>query len=262
MQRYHSNSEGHLKRLVLLMVIVTILCTTVLPNQPYAGEKQVVDMSGVQIPGLTGQELKPGYGIPFQPTVTPDFQDQAIQKREQEKYQEENAPDLADLVSLAIKDTWIVPILYRWHSRNTLSQGFHVDSSFFVNDEMLDSLPTQYNLDNREYLKESKSREEFTVRQTWVDEDLERKQAAKAYGAKNIFIKSLVIVLDPPKLAFILLVLLLTYKRAMQIPGALTKTVKVAAVYSALFGMRGARALKGATNNFLNEVKEADKKNR
>lgn len=34
-------------------------------------------MSEVNIPDLTGKELKPGYGIPYQPTKHKDFQEQA-----------------------------------------------------------------------------------------------------------------------------------------------------------------------------------------
>ncbi|MGD9687562.1 MAG: hypothetical protein AB7U43_11380 [Desulfobacter sp.] len=248
-----------MKLLLRLTIITIISCTTALSDQSYTRDGKAVDLSGVQIPDLTGQELKPGYGIPFQPTVTPDFQEQAEQKREQEKYQKENAPDLSELVSLTVKETWLVPIMYRWYKRNTQSQAFHTDSSFFVNDEMLDGLPVQYSLENRSYLRESKSREEFTARLAWANEDMELKQAAEAYGAKNILIKSLAFALDPPKLVVILLVFLLTYKRAIQLPRALMETGRVAAVYSLLFGIRGARTLKGAINNFWNEVKEADR---
>lgn len=33
-------------------------------------------MSDIKIPDLTGKELKPGYGIPYQPTKHKDFQEQ------------------------------------------------------------------------------------------------------------------------------------------------------------------------------------------
>lgn len=163
-------------------------------------KKKVVDLSGVQIPDLTGQELKPGYGIPFQPTMTPDFQEQAEQKREQEKYQEENKPDLIDLPGLAVKDAWVEGGLYRWSERNAQSREFQQDSDFLVNDEMLDKLPTQYNLENRAYLKESKSREEFAARQAWVDEDLKRRQQVAAYGGAGVFAEFVATLLDPAML--------------------------------------------------------------
>lgn len=43
--------------------------------------KQPVDTSNIQIPDLTGVELKPGYGQPYQPTQHQDFQEQAEQAR-------------------------------------------------------------------------------------------------------------------------------------------------------------------------------------
>lgn len=247
-----------MKLFALLTIITALSCTTALSDQSYARNEKM-NLSTAQIPDLTGQELKPGYGLPFQPTKTPDFKEQAEQKKSQERYQKENQPSLPDLVYLTVKDTWFAPIMYRWYKRNAQSQDFHTDSSFFVNDEMLDGLPAQYDLESRSYLRESKSREEFTARLAWVNEDMERKRATETYGAKRTVIKSLTFALDPPKLAFILWFFFLTYKRAIQLPRALTETGRVTAVYSLLLGIRGARALKAAANKFWNEVKEADR---
>lgn len=38
-------------------------------------------MSDIKIPDITGKELKPGYGIPYQPTKYKDFQEQAADAR-------------------------------------------------------------------------------------------------------------------------------------------------------------------------------------
>lgn len=248
-----------MRLLALLAIIAAISCTTALSDQSYT-RKKVADTAKPLPVDLTSPLILPG-GVEqeFIPNKPITHEDRAVQKREQEKYQKENAPDLPELVSLTIRDTWFAPILYRWYKRNTQSQGFHTDSSFFVNDEMLDGLPVQYSLENRSYLRESKSREEFTARLAWLNEDMERKQAAEAYGAKSTLIKSLTFALDPPKLVFIICVFLFTYRRALQLPRAIMETGRVTAVYSLLFGIRGARALKSAINNFWNEVKEADK---
>lgn len=202
------------------------------------GKKKKVDLSGVEIPDLTGKELKPGYGIPFQPTVQPDFQEQAVQQREQEKYQEDNAPDLIDLPGLAIKDAWVESGLFRASERNADSRDFQDDPNFKITDEHLDTLPIQYDLDNRTYLKESTSKDDFAARQRWIDEDMKRKRELAAYGGKGVFASFAASLLDPAMLP------LMAATGGESFLASSTRLGKVARAASS-FGAQGA-AMEGA----------------
>lgn len=203
-----------MKLALLTATIIAISSTSALPAQVHPAQEASI----YQAPSEKSQDgkLKPGYGIPFQPTATPDFQVQAEQKRRQEQYQKENMPRLTELTALAIKDSWLGVKLYREYKRKAQQKTFLPAPNFRVTTDILDNLPIRYSLDARSYLMDSKSPQEFMARQGWANEDLLRKQAIAAYGTAGVFTRLLVSALDPPKLVIIILVLWLAYRRVIK----------------------------------------------
>lgn len=145
-----------------------------------------VSVSDIDTPG--DLSVKPGFSNTFVPTEYVDNEDKAKAERAFDATEK----DWSALPGLAIDDQWITSGIGRFAERDRYTPPVE---GFKVSDEELDALP--YKMEDKQYLKEAVSPEDFRQRQVWLDEDLKRKQALAAYGWQGAGASFIAAVADP-----------------------------------------------------------------
>jgi len=230
--------------LLLLMSVVAI---------PVSSLSDSGDVRNLHVPDLVDATPRRGQGTTYNPIQYQTNAEIAEQARRDKEIKEYNAPDLIDAPADIINNAWIIPTIYRWFKRNAENEGFPKDPNFKVTYDYLDSLPTLYTIDDRSKLVDTSSQLEYNAVVRQINEDLTRERAAAAHGP---FLNIAVLLLDPPKLAFIVLLIYILW---LAIKGA-TRLSRATLIYSLLLTIRGGRKVSNASKSLWNEAKAIDNK--
>lgn len=241
-----------MKLLAMLLVILASIATNCL-----ASEKKVQPQEDVSYVLGTSGAQKQTDTLLYEPVKHPTNQEQAAQKREQEQYQKENAPDRFNAPYDIAKNSWAIPLIYRWYKRHTELASFKKDPNFLVTSDFLDSLPIMYSLADRSRLRDTTSKAQYNAVSKHISEDTTIQQAAVAHGPT---MNMVVTLLDPPKLVLIILVVWFASKGFIRLCRVSMNLGRATTIQSLSLGIKGTRKVKGAIDSIWSEAKEADRK--
>lgn len=154
-------------------------------------KKKQIDVTAFGVPSLAPTvEMKPGASATVIPERYTTTEDTAVAQRAEEQRREDL--DWSDLPKQAIQSNWMVPSVSRFLERNDYSPSIE---GYKVPEEELDLLP--HKMEDKSYLRESTSPEDYKRRLVYLDEDLERKRGLASYGWQGAAAGFLAELFDP-----------------------------------------------------------------